>query len=61
MKIVTALVMKERPGFERPSTPLRIRGSFMCPGERGLRGDAGLSPALPESPPANRLGLATGS
>ena len=34
MKVVTTLVMRERPGFERPSTLFRNRGSFMSPGDR---------------------------
>ena len=58
MKVVTAQVMKERPGFERPSTPLRIRGSFLSPGERQYAATPAFLPALPESAPANRLGLA---
>ena len=58
MKIVTTQVMKERPGFERPSTPLRIRGSFMSPGERQYAAVPAFLPALPESQLPNRLGLA---
>jgi hypothetical protein len=58
MKIVTAQVMKERPGFERPSTPLRIRGSYMSPGERQYASVPAFLPALPESELPNRLGLA---
>jgi hypothetical protein len=58
MKIVTAQVMRERPGFERPSTPLRIRGSFMSPGERQYAAVPAFLPPLPESQVPNRLGLA---
>jgi hypothetical protein len=58
MKIVTAQVMKERPGFERPSTPLRIRGSYMSPGERQYAAVPAFLPSLPESQLPNRLGLA---
>jgi hypothetical protein len=58
MKIVTAQVMKERPGFERPSTPLRIRGSYMSPGERQYATTPAFLPPLPESQLPNRLGLA---
>jgi Protein of unknown function (DUF1553)/Protein of unknown function (DUF1549)/Planctomycete cytochrome C len=58
MKIVTAQVMRERPGFERPSTPLRIRGSYMSPGERQYAAVPTFLPPLPESQLPNRLGLA---
>ncbi len=58
MKIVTTQVMKERAGFERPSTPLRIRGSYMSPGERQYAAVPAFLPALPESQLPNRLGLA---
>ena len=34
MKVVTTPVLTERAVFERPSTLLRNRGSFMSPGER---------------------------
>ncbi|HEX9186945.1 MAG TPA: DUF1549 and DUF1553 domain-containing protein, partial [Vicinamibacteria bacterium] len=58
MKVLTALVLEERPGFERPSTPLRNRGSFTSPGEPVY---AAVPPALgtlPDDQPPNRLGLA---
>jgi hypothetical protein len=58
MNVVTALVMQERPGFERPSTLVREKGSFTSPGERV---EAAVPPALgslPQDQPANRLGLA---
>jgi hypothetical protein len=56
--IVTALVMSERPDFERPSTPLRVRGSFMSPGERVYaQVPAALHPLGSDQMP-NRLGLA---
>jgi hypothetical protein len=58
MKVVTAQVMKERLGFERPSTPLRIRGSYMSPGERQYAAVPAFLPPLPESQLPNRLGLA---
>jgi mono/diheme cytochrome c family protein len=58
LKITTAMVMRERPGFERPSTFLRIRGSFMSPGERVYANVPAFLPPLPEDSPANRLGLA---
>jgi hypothetical protein len=58
MNVVTALVMQERPGFERPSTLLRQKGSFTSPGERVYAALPGVFGALPEELPANRLGLA---
>src|SRR5262245_56546208 len=58
LMITTALVMRERPGFERPSTFLRIRGSFMSPGERVYANVPAFLPPLPEDAAANRLGLA---
>jgi hypothetical protein len=58
MNVATALVMRERAGFERPSTPLRIRGSYLSPGERVFAATPAFLPPLPESEPANRLGLA---
>jgi hypothetical protein len=55
---VTALVMSERQDYERPSTPLRVRGSFMSPGERVYaQVPAALHPLAPDQMP-NRLGLA---
>jgi hypothetical protein len=58
MKVPTALVMQERPGFERPSTLLRNRGSFMSPGDRVYAAIPAVFGALPADQPANRLGLA---
>jgi hypothetical protein len=58
MKVLTTLVLEERPGFERPSTLLRNRGSFTSPGERVY---AAVPPALgtlPDDQPPNRLGFA---
>ena len=56
--IATALVLSERPDHERPSTPLRVRGSFMSPGERVYaQVPAALHPLAPDQMP-NRLGLA---
>ena len=40
LQIPSTLVMKERPGFERPSYELRERGSFTSRGERSVRADA---------------------
>ena len=58
MKVTTALVMKERPGFDRPSTFLRNRGSFMSPGERVYAAVPAVFGPLPGDQPPNRLGLA---
>ncbi|MFI5184315.1 MAG: DUF1549 and DUF1553 domain-containing protein, partial [Vicinamibacteria bacterium] len=58
LKITTAAIMGERAGWERPSTVVRQRGSYMSPGERVYAATPAFLPALPESAPANRLGLA---
>jgi mono/diheme cytochrome c family protein len=56
--IVTALVMQERSGYERPATHLRERGSFLNKGAKVYANTPSFLPPLPESAPANRLGLA---
>lgn len=56
--IVTALVMRERPGFERPSTLFRERGAFMTPGGRVHAATPGVLPPLGARQMPNRLGLA---
>jgi hypothetical protein len=56
--IVTALVMSEREDYERPSTPLRVRGSFMSPGERVYAEVPAALPPLASNQMPNRLGLA---
>ena len=56
--IPTAMVLRERAGSERPSTPLRVRGSYMSPGERVYAATPAFLTPLPEGRPANRLGLA---
>jgi cytochrome c553 len=58
MKVLTTPVLRERAGFERPSTPLRNRGSFMSPGERVYAAVPAALGRLPDDQPANRLGLA---
>ena len=58
LEIPETLVLEERDSYQRPSTPLRIRGSFLSPGELVY---ADVPAALPELPPdqmPNRLGLA---
>jgi hypothetical protein len=56
--IVTAQIMRERQTFERPSTPLRERGSYLAPGERVYASTPASLHAWPEDQPYNRLGLA---
>ncbi len=56
--VATALVMRERPSFERPSTPLRERGVFMMPGERVYAATPDVLPPMPHDQMPNRLGLA---
>ncbi len=56
--IATALVMSERRDFERPSTPLRVRGSFMSPAERVYADVPAALPPLASDQMPNRLGLA---
>jgi cytochrome c553 len=58
LHITTAGVMGERAGWDRPSTPLRIRGSYMNPGDRVHAATPAFLPPLPPNAPANRLGLA---
>jgi hypothetical protein len=50
--------MQERAGYERPSTPLRIKGSFTNPGERVYAALPAVFGALSDELPPNRLGLA---
>lgn len=56
--IVSAMVMQEKPGFARPSTPLRIRGSFLSPGEIVYADVPNVLNPLPADAMPNRLGLA---
>jgi hypothetical protein len=58
LKVPIALVMQERPGYERPSTPLRARGSFLSPGDTMYAAVPAVFGPLPEDQPPNRLGLA---
>jgi Protein of unknown function (DUF1553)/Protein of unknown function (DUF1549)/Planctomycete cytochrome C len=56
--IPTALVMRERSGYEKPSAFIRRRGSFMDKGEQVYAGvPASLQPLRDDQMP-NRLGLA---
>jgi hypothetical protein len=56
--IVAALVMRERPSHERPSTWLRRRGSFMDKAERVYAGVPAVLHPLRDDAMPNRLGLA---
>jgi mono/diheme cytochrome c family protein len=58
LNITTALVMQERPGYERPSTFFRERGSFLNKGEKVFAATPAVLHPMPESAPFNRLGLA---
>ncbi len=56
--IVTAMVMRERSGFERPSAYIRERGTFMSPGELVYADVPSALNPLPKDVMPNRLGLA---
>jgi mono/diheme cytochrome c family protein len=58
LAIPTAMVLQERTGGERPSTPLRVRGSFLSPGPRVYAAVPAVLPPLPDQAMPNRLGLA---
>jgi hypothetical protein len=56
--IVSTLVMGERPSTEPLSAKMRIRGSFLSPGETVTAGTPAALNPWPEGLPKNRLGLA---
>ena len=56
--IMTALVMQERELAERPSTHLRLRGSYTNKGDRVFAGVPAALHQFPESQLPTRLGLA---
>ena len=58
LEIPSTLVMGERPGFERPSFELRVRGSFSAKGERVYARTPGALHPMRDDLPVNRLGLA---
>jgi mono/diheme cytochrome c family protein len=58
LNITTALVMQERPGYERPSTFFHERGGFLNKGEKTFAATPAVLPPMPENAPINRLGLA---
>ncbi len=57
--IATALIMRERQSFERPSAYMRIRGSYFSKGEKVYADVPGVLPSLPKDVMPNRLGLAS--
>jgi hypothetical protein len=56
--IVTAMILLEQPGFERPSDHIRIRGGFASKGEKVYADVPAVLEGLPQSELPNRLGLA---
>ncbi len=56
--IVTAMVMKEKPSHDRPSTFIRRRGSFLDTGDKVYAGVPAVLHAMPDEAMPNRLGLA---
>jgi cytochrome c553 len=58
LKIPTAMIIRERPGYQKPSTLIRIKGSFTSPGDRVYAGVPTVLNPLPDNAMPNRLGLA---
>jgi hypothetical protein len=58
LDIVTALVMQEQPGFERPFDYVRTRGGFAAKAEKVYANVPAALGSLPEDAMPNRLGLA---
>jgi hypothetical protein len=56
--IANTLIFRERAGFERPSTEIRIRGQFLSKGELVYAAVPAAFNPFPESELPNRLGLA---
>jgi hypothetical protein len=56
--VVSTLVMGERPSAEPLSAKMRIRGSFLSPGDAVSAGTPAALNLWPEGLPKNRLGLA---
>ncbi|MGA8029165.1 MAG: PSD1 and planctomycete cytochrome C domain-containing protein, partial [Bryobacteraceae bacterium] len=56
--IVTAMVMREKPGYYRPSAYIRERGSFMSKGDLVYADVPAMLNPLPKDAMPNRLGLA---
>lgn len=58
LEIVSTLVMRERSSFERPSTLLRVKGSYLNKGEKVYASVPVALHPLPQEVLPNRLGLA---
>ncbi|MEW6129742.1 MAG: PSD1 and planctomycete cytochrome C domain-containing protein [Acidobacteriota bacterium] len=58
LNIPTAEILGEKPTFERPSTFIRIKGSFTNKGEKVFADTPASLPPLPQDQMPNRLGLA---
>jgi len=56
--IVSALVMRESPSHDRPSTLFRERGAYLAPGERVFAATPAVLPPMSDAEMPNRLGLA---
>jgi hypothetical protein len=56
--IVTAMIMQEAPGYERPFDYVRVRGGYSSKGEKVYANVPAVLGALPASEMPNRLGLA---
>jgi hypothetical protein len=58
LNIPIAMILRERPGYQKPSTILRVKGSYTSPGERIYAGVPAVLNPLPEDVMPSRLGLA---
>lgn len=58
LEIVTAKIIREREGFERPWTYVHVRGSYLNKAERVYADVPASLPPLPKDAMPNRLGLA---
>lgn len=58
LHIATAMVMREKPDYARPSAYIRERGTFTSPGELVYADVPSSLPPLPKTAMPNRLGLA---
>ncbi len=56
--VATAMIMREEPGYARPATFVRERGSFLSKGDRVFADVPGALHPLPGNVMPNRLGLA---
>jgi len=56
--IATALVVRERPGYSRPSTYLHVRGAYLSRGDEVYADVPAILGSLPPTAMPNRLGLA---